>query len=434
MVLRLNSKESGFDIALEELRRSPNNNDSNLSQKVATIISQIKDNGDLALLDCIQRFDGEKLTPEQLIIKPDDLSIIAAKCPAEVRKALAFAAKRIFEFHNRQVPENIEFSDEFGTRLGMLWKPLSSVGLYVPGGTAAYPSSLLMNAIPAIVAGVERLAIAVPTSNKELHPAVAAAAEILGLKEIYQMGGAQAIASLAYGTETISAVDKIVGPGNRWVTEAKRQMTGVVGIDMIAGPSEILVVADEHNRADWIAADLLSQAEHDEFATAILITDCENFANSVEECVEKQLENLPRKEIASTSWHNQGAILLVDEFNEIPNLINRLAPEHLELAVSDPNKIFDNIKHAGAVFLGRYTPEAVGDYVAGPNHVLPTSGNARFSSGLSVFDFLKRTTFTCCTPNSISKIGPSAITLAETEGLDAHALSLKLRLMNSSET
>ena len=290
-----------------------------------------------------------------------------------------------------------------------------------------------MNAIPAIVAGVERLAIAVSTSEKGLHPAVAAAIDILGLKEVYQISGAQAIASLAYGTETILAVDKIVGLGNRWVTEAKRQMTGIVGIDMIAGPSEILVVADRHNRADWIAADLLSQAEHDEFATAILITDCRNFADSVEKSVEKLLKTLPRKTIASKSWHNQGAILLVNDFNEIPDLINKIAPEHLELAVSEPSIIFNDIKHVGAVFLGRYTPEAIGDYVAGPNHVLPTSGNARFSSGLSVYDFLKRTTFTRCTSNSISKIGPHAITLAETEGLSAHALSLKLRLENSSE-
>ncbi len=431
MVLRLDSKENGFKVAFEGLRKNTTDNDA-LSKQVAKIISEIKDNGDSALINFMHKYDGKKLTPDELIIKPTDVSNFAAKCTVEVREALDFATKRIFEFHNRQMPKDIEFSDEFGTDLGLLWKPLSAAGLYVPGGTAAYPSSLLMNAIPAIVAGVERLAIAVSTSEKGLHPAVAAAIDILGLKEVYQISGAQAIASLAYGTETILAVDKIVGPGNRWVTEAKRQMTGIVGIDMIAGPSEILVVADRHNRADWIAADLLSQAEHDEFATAILITDCRNFADSVEKSVEKLLKTLPRKTIASKSWHNQGAILLVNDFNEIPDLINKIAPEHLELAVSEPSIIFNDIKHVGAVFLGRYTPEAIGDYVAGPNHVLPTSGNARFSSGLSVYDFLKRTTFTRCTSNSISKIGPHAITLAETEGLSAHALSLKLRLENSS--
>jgi len=322
----------------------------------------------------------------------------------------------------------IDYQDALGVRLANRWRPIAAVGLYVPGGTAAYPSSVLMNAIPARVAGVERLAVAVPAPGGVLNPLVLAAAELVGIDEVYRVGGAQAVAAFAYGTATIAPVDKIVGPGNAYVAAAKRRVFGRVGIDLIAGPSEILVVADRHNDPQWIAADLLSQAEHDEAAQAILLTDDAAFADKVERAVDRHLARLPRAQIARVSWRAHGAILLVSDWSEAPALIDRIAPEHLELALDEADALAERVHHAGAIFLGRQTPEAIGDYVAGPNHVLPTARSARFASGLGVLDFLKRSSIVRCNPASLAVLAPSAIRLAEAEGLDAHAFSLSIRL------
>jgi histidinol dehydrogenase len=342
--------------------------------------------------------------------------------------AFRLAAGRIESFHRKQLPQSLDYTDADGVRLGMLWRPLTSAGLYVPGGTAAYPSSVLMNAIPAKVAGVARLVMVVPTPDGTLNPLVMAAAQLVGIDEVYRIGGAQAVAALAHGTATIASVDKIVGPGNAYVAAAKRRVFGRVGIDMIAGPSEILVVADARNDASWIAADLLSQAEHDISAQAILITDDREFAAAVEEAVRNHLTLLPRASIARQSWEENGAIIVVRGWDEAVALVDRVAPEHLELAVDDPDTLAVRIHHAGAMFLGRYAPEAIGDYIAGPNHVLPTARSARFASGLSVFDFLKRTTLVGCNAVGLAALAPAAIRLAEAEGLDAHALSLSIRL------
>ena len=327
-----------------------------------------------------------------------------------------------------QLREQMPELDKLGVRLAARWRPVAAAGLYVPGGTAAYPSSVLMNAIPAKVAGVERLVITVPTPRGVLNPLVLAAAQMVGIDEIYRVGGAQAIAALAYGTATIAAVDKIVGPGNAYVAAAKRRVFGKVGIDMIAGPSEILVVADRQNDPEWIAADLLSQAEHDGAAQAILITDDADFAAEVEVAIERHLAQLPRAQIARASWQAYGAILIVTDWDEAPALIDRIAPEHLELALDEADALAERVHHAGAIFLGRHTPEAIGDYIAGPNHVLPTARSARFASGLGVLDFLKRSSLVRCDAASLAALAPSAIRLAEAEGLDAHALSLSIRL------
>ena len=362
----------------------------------------------------------------------DEVATRAAAAPEPVRRALKDAARRIEAFHARLMPTDLDYRDDAGVRLGARWRPLDAVGLYVPGGTAAYPSTVLMNAIPARVAGVGRIAMVVPAPDGVLEPVVLAAAELAGVTEIYRVGGAQAVAALAHGTETIAAVDKIVGPGNAWVAAAKRLVFGTVGIDMIAGPSEILVVADGANDPGWIAADLLSQAEHDTDAQAILMTDDAAFAARVEEEAEAHLARLPRANIAAASWRRHGAVIVLRSLDEAPPLVNRLAPEHLELAVAEPARIAEAVTSAGAIFLGRHTPEAIGDYVAGPNHVLPTARSARFSSGLSPLDFLKRTTFVGCDAASLAHIGPAAVTLAEAEGLHAHALSVALRLGGGS--
>jgi len=395
---------------------------------VTEIINDVRTRGDAALIDYTARFDRIELDAAGLRIGADEIAAAAEQCPSETRDALALAASRIEDFHKRQLPADLDHRDKAGVRMGLRWGAIDAAGLYVPGGTAAYPSSVLMNALPAKAAGVRRLVMTVPTPDGALNPAVMAAAEICGIDEIYRVGGAQAVAALAYGTASIAPVDKIVGPGNEWVAEAKRQVFGKVGIDMIAGPSEILVVADADNNPAWIAADLLSQAEHDTAAQAILITDDAAFAEKAAAAVEATLETLPRAEIAGASWRDHGAIITVARLDEAPALVDRIAPEHLELAVAEPEALFARIRHAGAVFLGRHTPEAVGDYIAGPNHVLPTSGSARFSSGLSVFDFLKRTSYAACDEAGLVEIGPAARTLAEAEGLDAHALSLALRL------
>ena len=432
MARRLDSSAADFDAAFAALAGEKRAIASDHSAKVAEIISAVRARGDAALLEFTARFDGLNLSASQLRLTAGEIAEAASGCPAETHAALAFAAKRIEDFHAEQMPAALDYNDADGVRLGARWNAIQAAGLYVPGGTAAYPSSVLMNAIPAKVAGVARLAMVVPTPKGALNPAVMAAAEIAGVDEVYRIGGAQAVAALAHGTESIAAVDKIVGPGNDWVAEAKRQVFGTVGIDMIAGPSEILVVAAGANAADWIAADLMSQAEHDTAAQAILITDDSTFANAVAAAVDKLLETLPRRDIASASWQAHGAIITVENLGQAPALVDRIAPEHLELAVAEPEALFDKISHAGAVFLGRHTPEAVGDYVAGPNHVLPTSGAARFASGLSVHDFLKRTSYASCDAAGLAQIGPAAVTLAEAEGLDAHALSLALRLKDEA--
>jgi len=348
--------------------------------------------------------------------------------PPETVAALRLAAERIESFHRRQLPPAIDYVDALGVRLANRWRPISAAGLYVPGGTAAYPSSVLMNAIPAKVAGVERLVMTVPVPGGVVNPLVLAAAELVGIDEIYRVGGAQAIAALAFGTATIAPVDKIIGPGNAYVAAAKRRVFGRVGIDMIAGPSEILVVADRHNDPRWIAADLLSQAEHDSAAQAILVTDDAAFAGEVEAALERHLARLPRAQIARASWQAHGAILLVADWEEAAALIDRIAPEHLELALEEVDALAERVNHAGAIFLGRHTPEAIGDYIAGPNHVLPTARSARFASGLGVLDFLKRSSLVRCEPASLAALAPAAIRLADAEGLEAHALSLSIRL------
>lgn len=394
---------------------------------VSGIIQRVRAEGDAALIAYTEQFDKLSLSAEGLRFSKAEIAEGAAQCDASVRAALQLAAQRIRAYHQAQLPQDYLGYDATGTQLGWRWNALDAVGLYVPGGQASYPSSVLMNAIPAKVAGVSRLVMVVPTPNGIINPAVLAAAEVAGVDEIYRIGGAQAVAALAYGTETIRPVDKIVGPGNAYVAEAKRQVFGTVGIDMIAGPSEILVVADNENNPDWIAADLLSQAEHDADAQSILITNDAVYAELVAVSVEETLRTLPREAIARQSWERHGAIITVSEWAEAYPLINQLAPEHLELAVADPDAMLPHIRHAGAIFMGRYTPEALGDYLAGPSHVLPTSRTARFSSGLGVFDFIKRTSLIGATPSALAQLGEAAALLADAEGLQAHALSLRIR-------
>ena len=428
MAITLSTRDSNFETAFAALLAQKRESDADVDDAVAAIIDDVARRGDAALVDYTKRFDRVSLKPECLRLSPQEIAETAAKAPAETVAALRFAAERIESFHRRQLPQGIDYTDASGVRLGMRWRPLASAGLYVPGGTAAYPSSVLMNAIPARVAGVGRLVMVVPTPDGVLNPLVMAAASLTGIDEIYRIGGAQAIAALAYGTATIAPVDKIVGPGNAYVAAAKRRVFGRVGIDMIAGPSEILVVADALNDPSWIAADLLSQAEHDLAAQAILITDDPEFGRLVERAVERHLATLPRAAIARGSWEAHGAIIIIADWDEAVALIDRIAPEHLELALDDAEELAGRVSHAGAIFLGRYAPEAIGDYIAGPNHVLPTARSARFASGLSVFDFLKRTTLVGCDAAGLAALAPSAMRLAEAEGLDAHALSLSIRL------
>jgi histidinol dehydrogenase len=403
-----------------------------VSAEVAAIIAAVRDPGplagDAALIEYTRKFDRHQVTAATLRVSDKEIRGAVRQVAKADMAALKLAAARIRAFHRRQKPADKRFRDRAGVELGWRWTPLSAVGLYVPGGKAAYPSSVLMNAIPAAVAGVKRIVMTVPTPDGALNPLVLAAAKLCGVGEIYRVGGAQAIAALAFGTATIKAVDKIVGPGNAYVAAAKRKVFGQVGIDTIAGPSEILVVADGDNDPAWIAADLLSQAEHDEAAQSILITDDDKFADAVAAAVESQLTTLPRAGIAGASWRDNGVIIVVKELADAPAIIDRIAPEHVELAVADPDALLAGINHAGAIFLGRHTPEAIGDYVAGPNHVLPTNGAARFASGLSVLDFMKRTTLVRCDAAALRAIGPAAACLAEAEGLGAHALSVAIRL------
>ncbi len=426
---RLASRDVDFAERFAAIVDDRRESDTDVAQDVAAILADVKRRGDTALADYTQRFDRHAFSGAE------DWRIDAEQCRTahegldpHLRDALNLAAERIRAFHAQQLPQDRDWRDQAGVRLGARWSAVEAAGLYVPGGRAAYPSSLLMNAIPAKVAGVERLVVVTPTPQGNVNPLVLAAAHIAGVDEVWRIGGAQAIAALAYGTQRIARVDVVTGPGNAWVAEAKRQLYGVVGIDMIAGPSEILVIADGANDPEWIAADLLSQAEHDPTAQSILITDDSGFANRVEHAVQRQSLDLATGETARASWDANGVVLVVDHLDEAPALANRLAAEHVELAVTDPQALFARLRHAGSVFLGRQTPEAIGDYVAGPNHVLPTGRRARFASGLSVLDFMKRTSFIEVADAGLQAIGPAAVALANAEGLPAHARSVALRL------
>ncbi|MSU91100.1 histidinol dehydrogenase [Rhodobacteraceae bacterium 2CG4] len=400
---------------------------------VAGILADVAARGDAAVIELTERFDRLRLTPDTLAIPADEIDAAIAQVPPDERAALDLAAARIRAYHERQLPGGDSWTDASGATLGWRWTPVEAAGLYVPGGLASYPSSVLMNAIPARVAGVGRLVICAPTPDGQVNPLVLYAARTAGVDTIYRIGGAQAVAALAFGTRTIAKVDKITGPGNAYVAEAKRQVFGRVGIDMIAGPSEILVIADRDNDPDWIALDLMSQAEHDESAQAILITDDAGFARDVAEAVEARLQTLDRRAIAGASWRDHGAVIVVRDLAQAAALSDRIAPEHLELCVADADALAARVRHAGAIFLGPWTPEAIGDYVGGPNHVLPTSGSARFSSGLSVLDFMKRTTLARMSPGALRAIGPAAATLARSESLEAHGLSVTVRLDRLNE-
>ena len=427
-MIRLDSSESDFDPAFTALVNARREADADVSRDVAAIVAKVRSEGDRALRDYTSRFDRHDLEASGWEIGKAERRAALANLDPELRKAIELAAERIGAYHAAQKPEDRDHVDATGVRLGARWNAVEAAGLYVPGGRAAYPSTVLMNAIPARVAGVERLVMVTPTPDGEVNDLVLAAAEIAGVDEVWRVGGAQAIAALAYGTDHIRPVDVIVGPGNAWVAEAKRQLYGVVGIDMVAGPSEIVVVADAQNDPAWIAADLLSQAEHDPTSQSILFTDDADFARAVERAVGEQLARLATGNTAAAAWNTNGAVIVVPTLAAALPLVDRLAPEHLELAVDDPQILFDQVRHAGSVFLGRYTPEAIGDYIAGPNHVLPTGRRARFASGLSVLDFMKRTSFIACTPDSLAAIGPAAVALAHAEGLPAHAASVEVRL------
>jgi len=428
MARRLDARAPGFAAQFDSLIGSKREVEESVAPVVRDIVADVRARGDAALVELTNKLDRTALTATNLRLAQSEIDGAEMQCDRNALAALDVALNRIEAYHRRQIPDDAWFSDESGAKLGWRWTPLDSVGLYVPGGTAAYPSSVLMNAVPARVAGVGRVVMVTPASGGQINPLVLAAAKRAGVGEIYRVGGAQAVAALAYGTATIAAVDKIVGPGNAYVAAAKREVFGAVGIDAIAGPSEILVVADGDNNPDWIAADLLSQAEHDPSSQSILITNDAAFADNVAVAADRALQLLPRAEIARASWNDHGVIILVAKLTDAAELIDRIAPEHLQIATADPDVLLKRVRHAGAIFLGRYTPEAMGDYIAGPNHVLPTSRTARFSSGMSVLDFMKRTTLLACGPDTIAKLGPDVIALAEAEGLDGHARSIAARL------
>lgn len=426
----LKSSDENFEREFARIVADRRESDGDVSREVLDILNSVRQRGDAALVDYTARYDSHRLTTD------DDWRISAEACRRafdglddDLRDALTLAADRIRTYHADQLPKDRDWTDDAGLRLGATWRPVDAAGLYVPGGRASYPSSLLMNAIPARVAGVERLVVVTPTPKGVMNPLVLAAAHLAEVDEIWRVGGAHAVGALAYGTERIKPVDVITGPGNAWVAEAKRQLFGVVGIDMVAGPSEILVIADGKNDPDWIAADLLSQAEHDPVAQSILITDDHDFAVQVEDRIDVQCSMLSTQKVARASWDKYGALIVVDDLvAEAPRLANMLAAEHVELAIDDAEGMAKEIRHAGSIFLGRNTPEAVGDYVAGPNHVLPTGRRARFASGLSVLDFMKRTSFIRCDAEGLANVGPAAARLAHAEGLPAHAKSIELRL------
>jgi histidinol dehydrogenase len=428
MVQMLDTREEGFAARFEDLLGMKRESSADVNDAVAKIIADVRARGDAALIDFTQKFDQLDLREAGLAVSEADVAGALAAVDEATVEALKLAHTRILDHHSRQLPESETYVDATGAELGQRWTPVSSAGLYVPGGTASYPSSVLMNAVPAKVAGVERLVMVVPSPRGELNPLVLVAAALAGVDEIYRVGGAQAIAALAFGTETIGPVSTIVGPGNAYVAAAKRQVFGQVGIDMVAGPSEVVVIADKENDPAWIASDLLAQAEHDTAAQSILITDDAGFAEDVVAAVEAQLKTLPRAETARASWVDFGAVILVDSLDEAPALSDRLAPEHLEIATDNADALTEKIRHAGAIFVGRYTPEVIGDYVAGTNHVLPTARSARFASGLGVLDFMKRTSLLKLDAESLKKLGPAAMTLARAEGLDAHRRSVGIRL------
>lgn len=427
MPARLNNSAAGFEDAFQTLLGAKREISQDVNHTVAGILADVASRGDAALLEYTARFDRLTLEAPQLAFSAEEIDTAIAACDRTTLDALEVAAVRIEAYHRRQLPQDDLYTDDIGVQLGHRWTALGAVGMYVPGGTASYPSSVLMNAIPAKVAGVPRRVMVMPTPDGKFNPLTLAAARLAGVHEIYRAGGAQAVAALAYGTATIAAVDKITGPGNAWVAAAKRQIFGAVGIDMIAGPSEILVVADGTNDPAWIAADLLSQAEHDTSAQSILLSDDAAFADAVMAAIATHLQTLPRAAIAAESWDRFGAIIIVNSMQDAPALIDRIAPEHLQLAVDDPHGLMKKVRNAGAIFLGRHTPEAIGDYIAGPNHVLPTARAARYASGLSVLDFMKRTTLIGCTPDALAALAPAAIALAASEGLEAHGRSISIR-------
>ena len=428
MPVFLSTSAPDFEAKFRALLSAKREDSPDVDDTVARIIADVRRRGDRAVVELTERFDRLTLDPAGMAFTAEEIAAQCAKVPDAERQALETAAERIRAYHVRQLPDDQQWTDPEGATLGWRWTAVSAAGLYVPGGLASYPSSVLMNAIPAKVAGVDRLAITVPTPDGVVNPLVLLAARIAGVDEVYRIGGAQAIAALAYGTETIAPVDKITGPGNAFVAAAKRRVFGKVGIDMIAGPSEILVIADRDNDPDWIALDLMSQAEHDESAQSLLITDDAEFGRAVAEAVERRLETLERRAMAGASWRDFGAVITVADLDEAAELSDRIAPEHLELCVADPEALSGKIRHAGAIFLGQWTPEAIGDYVGGPNHVLPTARSARFSSGLSVLDFMKRTTLSKMSPDALRACGPAAEVLAKSESLEAHGLSVTARL------
>ena len=428
MPIRLDIRAADFDTRFRAFLATKRESAADVEDAVRAIIADVAARGDRALIELTRRLDRVDLERVGLRVRPEEIAAARAECAPRALDALGLARDRVEAFHKRQRPSDDRFVDSLGVELGHRWTAIEAVGLYVPGGTAAYPSSVLMNAVPAKVAGVARVVMVVPSPDGKLNPLVLAAAHLGGVSEIYRVGGAQAVAALAYGTDTIAPVAKIVGPGNAYVAAAKRLVFGKVGIDMIAGPSEVLVIADATGNAGWIAADLLAQAEHDVNAQSILITDSTAFADDVERAVESQLATLPRADIARTSWNEFGAIILVKQLDEAIELANAIAAEHLEIMTSDPESVAAQIRNAGAIFLGPHTPEAIGDYVGGSNHVLPTARSARFSSGLGVLDFMKRTSILKCGPDQLRALGPAAMTLGKAEGLDAHARSVGLRL------
>jgi histidinol dehydrogenase len=428
MTLKLKTTDPDFEERFATLLAVKRETASDVNHAVTAIIAKVRAEGDSALIELTKRFDGLDLKPAGIRVKAADIEAARVKIEAKTLAALELAHERILDHHSRQLPRDDRYTDATGVELGNRWTPVGSAGLYVPGGTASYPSSVLMNAVPAKVARVKRIVMVVPAQKGTLNPLVLVAASLAGVDEIYRIGGAQAIAALAYGTESIAPVAKIVGPGNAYVAAAKRQVYGQVGIDMVAGPSEVVVIADRENDPAWIAADLLAQAEHDEAAQSILITDDASFAEDVVAAVESALLTLPREATARASWRDYGAVIVVRNLDEAPALADRLAPEHLEIATSDPERLAARINDAGAIFVGRYTPEVIGDYVAGTNHVLPTARSARFASGLSVLDFMKRTSILKLDAESLAALGPAAMTLAEAEGLEAHRRSVAIRL------
>lgn len=425
---RLSQSNPNFSSEFSTLLASKREVSEDVDSIVRDIIREVRQRGDAAVLELTEKFDRIALTEDELRISQSEIAQAVETVAPDTMTALTLAHDRITSHHQKQIPADQHYTDALGVELGSRWSAVSAVGLYVPGGTANYPSSVLMNTVPARVAGVKRIAMVVPTPDGALNPLVLVAAHLAGVDEIYRIGGAQAVAALAYGTQTIAPVSKIVGPGNAFVAAAKRQVFGTVGIDMIAGPSEVLVVADKTANAEWVAADLLAQAEHDASAQSILMTDSAELADAVERAVEGQLKTLPRAQIAGASWQDFGAIIQVDDVTQAVPLIDAIAAEHLELCVADPDALLDQISHAGAVFLGHHTPEAIGDYVGGSNHVLPTARSARFSSGLSVLDYMKRMSVLRCTPENLRILGPAAITLADVEGLDGHGRSVAIRL------